>query len=321
MKLFPAAKPLHSFRLHVSELHELAVYEFGNPAGVPVVLLHGGPGSGFGGKTARFFDPTFFRIIGFDQRGCGQSTPAGEIRENTTQDLIADIEAIRHHLKIPKWAVAGGSWGSALALAYSIQHPRAVSALLVWSIFLGTRDEILRMLDPAGAAQFFPDGFEIFSRHFDGKTGWPLLLAANKKIFGRDRQAARAAAETFSLWEYQLMDLRAGLAPAASYDSFSNEKYSEVEISARLESQYFQNDCFLADSSILNNINKIKNIPIKILHGRFDVLCPPSVAFALAQGLPQAELEFVLAGHSKSHPEFKKALLRAGDWLKGILND
>lgn len=310
--LYPPIESNEIWMLKVSDIHSVYIEESGNPRGIPVLFVHGGPGGGTQEKHRQYFDPNYYRIILFDQRGCGKSLPFGEIRENTTQDLIADMEKIREHLHIDSWILFGGSWGSVLSLAYAIEHSERVKALVLRGIFLGTQEEIDLFINPDGSERFFPESFEKLSEYFGGKIGKSLLDAYQEVLHGEDMQKSIEAARIWTNYEGSLcrLEWRGG-----AMDPLENPLAM-----ARLEIHYFQNQCFLPENYILKQTYKLKNIPIKIFQGRYDIVCPPMYAYRLHKTLSQSQLTMLLAGHSGSDPEIRAALVGAMEELKSIKN-
>lgn len=292
MKPYLNTEPYQTHFLPVSDIHTLYVEECGNPKGDPVVFLHGGPGGSISEKCRRFFDPEHYRIILFDQRGCGKSTPFAELRENDIFRLVEDMEKIREHLKIEKWQVFGGSFGSTLALVYAIHHPERVKNLILRGIFLG-REEDIRWLYQEGASYLFPDVFEPFREHIEEEKRGDLVSAYYEKLTHEDEAVRKAAAKKWSDWEGSIVTL---LPPT----DLSPECTDRDVSLARLECHYFVHKMsWEEDDYILNRVDTIKDIPTYIVHGRYDVDCRPSGAYELHQKLPKSVLTFVdAAGHS-----------------------
>lgn len=304
--LFPEIKPYKRHQLRVSDLHELYLDEAGNAAGIPIVFVHGGPGGACDASSRCFYDPAVFRIITFDQRGCGRSTPHGELRENTTQDLIADLEAIRQHLKIDKWVLFGGSWGSTLSLLYAQSHPQHVRALILRGIFL-CRQNDLDWLYKGGANRVFPDSWEDFVRPIPAAELSDLIAAYYSRLTGDDELARMAAARSWSAWEGNCSKLR----PSAELLAKFTKPHNALAL-ARIETHFFRNKGFIAENQILENMAVLEDIPGCIVHGRYDMVCPLDNALALHQRWPASELNIVReAGHSASEPGIVDALIRA----------
>lgn len=290
-KLYSPIKPYNTGKLKVSGIHNIYFEETGNPKGQPIVVLHGGPGSASKAKYRRYFNPKKYRIILFDQRGCGQSTPLGEIRENTTQDLVADIEKIRQHLQIEKWHVYGFSWGSTLALAYTETHTDKVSALMVGGIFTMTKWE-LNWLHNKDAQIFYPDAWEIYSKNLSKKQSSNLIDVFYKKIFSKNKNIRDRAIKDFFYWDKFRMDL----IPDAEYHKGRVTKKDIA--SAQIYFHYAKHFGFLKEKQLLKNADKLKNIPGVILHGRYDMVCPLITAWNLHKAWPKADFEIIEAtGH------------------------
>ncbi len=305
-KLYPEIKPYATHRLAVDKPHQLYIEECGNPEGLPVVFVHGGPGAGCEPYHRRFFDPNVYRIVLFDQRGCGRSTPHAELTGNTTPALVADMEVIRQHLKIDKWVVFGGSWGSTLGLVYAQAHPEMVTGLILRGIFLCSRREI-QWFYQDGASRIFPDYWEDFIRPIPEAERSDLVRAYYKRLVGDDEVARMAAAKAWSLWEGRAATLQLS---KSVVDHFARP--STALSLARIECHYFMNDSFLEDDQILRNAHRLADIPAIIVHGRYDLVCPVENAWALHRAWPQATLKIIAdAGHSASEPGTTDALIKA----------
>ncbi|MGZ3419960.1 MAG: prolyl aminopeptidase [Polyangiales bacterium] len=307
--LYPPIEPYRTGRLRVSELHELYFEESGNPNGKPVVFLHGGPGGGTEPKMRRFFDPSAYRIVLFDQRGCGKSTPHAELGENTTWHLVADIERIREHLGIERWQVFGGSWGSTLALAYAEEHPERVTELVLRGIFLVRKKEI-DWFYQGGASYLFPDAWEHYLAPIPASERGDLLAAYRKRLTSDDPEVRQAAAKAWSVWEGSTSTLLTDLdlIQKTAADSFALAF-------ARIENHYFVHGCwFSPESQLLDRVDRIRQIPAVIVQGRYDVVCPVESAWDLHRVWPEAELKIVAdAGHSAMEPGNVDQLVRATD--------
>ena len=305
-KLYPEIKPYATHRLAVDKPHQLHIEECGNPDGLPVAFVHGGPGAGCEPYHRRFFDPNVYRIILFDQRGCGRSTPHAELTDNTTQALVADMEVIRQHLKIDKWVVFGGSWGSTLGLVYAQTNPEAVLGLILRGIFLCGRREI-HWFYQDGASRIFPDYWEDFLRPIPEAERGDLVRAYYKRLVGDDEVARMAAAKAWSLWEGRAATLQLS---KSVVDHFA--KPSTALSLARIECHYFMHDSFLEADQILRNAHRLADIPAIIVHGRYDIVCPVENAWALHRAWPQATLQIIAdTGHSASEPGITDALIKA----------
>ncbi len=305
-KLYPEIKPYAAHRLAVASPHQIHIEECGNPEGLPVVFVHGGPGAGCEAYHRRFFDPNVYRIVLFDQRGCGRSTPHAELAGNTTQALVADMETIRQHLKIERWVVFGGSWGSTLGLVYAQSHPERVQGLILRGIFLCRPHEI-EWFYQQGASRIFPDYWEDYLRPIPDAERGDMVRAYYKRLTGDDEVARMAAAKAWSVWEGRAATLR----PSKSViDHFSNP--STALSLARIECHYFMNDSFLEPDQILRNAGRLAGIPGIIVHGRYDIVCPVENAWSLHRAWPQAQLNIIPdAGHSASEPGITDALVKA----------
>jgi proline iminopeptidase len=305
--LFPEIEPYESGYLRVSEIHEIYYEQLGNPQGKPVFFLHGGPGGSAGPGTRRFYDPKKFRIVLHDQRGAGRSRPFAELRENNTQNLVEDINRLRAHLKIEdKILLVGGSWGSTLALAYAEAHPERVAGMVLRGIYLGTPEEMESFYGD-GVAAYFPEVSEkLWSQvpEMPGKTRPQRLLA---QLESPDPEVRKRIARAWAAYEFKVAflersdaELDAELA-AGDQTAFS-----------RIENHYMANDCFLEPNQLLRDVQKIRHIPVVIINGRYDVICPPKTAYRLHKELPKSELWIVeAAGHAGSEPGIQAAIVRA----------
>jgi proline iminopeptidase len=306
-QLYPAIEPYRTGRLKVTGPHELYYEESGNPAGKPVIFLHGGPGGGSDAKYRRFFDPSAYRIILFDQRGCGQSTPHACLEENTTWDLVADIERLREHLAVDRWVVFGGSWGSTLALAYAETHPESVLALVLRGIFLLRKQEI-DWFYQRGCSAIYADAWEEYLRPIPEDERGDLLHAYHKRLTSDDEAVRLDAARAWSVWEGSTSKL---LPDLDMIKRFSGDRFAEAF--ARIECHYFVNKGFFdRDDQLLANVDRVRNIPAVIVQGRYDVVCPMESAWALHKAWPEAEFVIVPdAGHSMHEPGITRALVAA----------
>jgi len=304
--LFPEIQPYATHRLPVATPHVLHVEECGNPDGLPVLFLHGGPGAGFQPWNRRFFDPERYRIVLFDQRGAGQSTPHAHLEGNTTRMLVEDIEALRRFLGVERWVVFGGSWGSTLALAYAETHPEHVIGLILRGIFL-CRDQDIHWFYQAGASHVFPDYWEDYIRVIPEMERHDFVQAFYKRLTGTDEIARMAAAKAWSVWEGQCATLK----PNASVIDHFSDPYIAMAL-ARIECHYFINQSFMRPNQLIEEADKLADIPGVIVHGRYDMVCPLDNAFALHQAWPQAELQIIRdAGHAAAEPGIIDALVRA----------
>lgn len=308
--LYPAIEPYRTGRLPVDDLHTLYWEECGNPNGLPVVFLHGGPGAGLSAKHRQFFDPTFYRIVLFDQRGAGQSTPLGEYHDNTTQLLIEDIERLRQMLGIAQWLVFGGSWGSTLALAYGQAHPQRCTGFVLRGIFLCTQPEIDWFLN--GVAWLFPEAHARFVAPIPEAERADLLHAYAKRLFSDSPTENLAAARTWSRYEGSCLHL---LPHPEVADEFGSETVGLGL--GRLEAHYFLNDAFLTDDQLIRDVGRIRHLPAVIIQGRYDAVCPARSAWRLHQAWPEATFQMIEdAGHSAFEPGIASALVAATERFK-----
>lgn len=304
--LYPEIQPYSQFRLAVEEPHVLYVEESGNPRGIPVVFLHGGPGAGSQPWHRRFFDPEKYRIVVYDQRGSGKSTPHAELRGNTTPRLVDDLEQLREHLGIEQWLVFGGSWGSTLALAYAEAHPGRVLGLILRGVFLCRREDLLWFYQE-GASRIFPDAWEDYERVIPPAERGDFIQAFYKRLTGEDEIARMAAAKAWSVWEGMCSTLKPN---PGVVDHFA-DPHTALSL-ARIECHYFVNDIFLSPGQLLAEVPKIRHIPGVIVHGRYDMVCPLDGAFALHRAWPESELHIIRdAGHSAAEPGIIDALVKA----------
>ncbi len=305
-KLYPDIKPYARHRLAVEPPHELYIEECGNPDGLPVVFVHGGPGAGCEPYHRRFFDPNDYRIVLFDQRGCGRSTPHAELKGNTTQALVADMEVIRQKLGIERWVVFGGSWGSTLGLVYAETHPERVLGLILRGVFLCRPHEI-RWFYQEGASRIFPDYWEDYLRVIPEVERPDMVRAYYQRLTGEDELARMAAAKAWSIWEGRAATLQPN---KNVIDHFANP--STALSLARIECHYFINDSFLEPNQILRDAHRLADIHGVIVHGRYDVVCPVENAWELSRAWPQSELRIIAdAGHSAAEPGTTDALIKA----------
>ncbi len=288
--------------------HRLYVEQSGNPKGIPVLMCHGGPGGGCSPFQRTLFDPERYRIVLFDQRGCGQSTPFAGLENNTTQHLLADIEQIREHFAIEKWLVAGGSWGSTLALAYGQHYPERCLGFILRGIFLGRPEDIDWLYRPSGgASQMFPDFFTDFMAPIAHLKGQDVLVAYAQLLQSKHLEVQLPAAQAWSLWESRV----ATLLPNATMRSGAIDEHSALPL-ARIENHYFLHHCFLAPQQLLNELHKVQHLPCWIVHGRYDVVCKLENAWSLHQAWPGSKLQIIdNAGHSASEPGICRALFNA----------
>lgn len=310
--LYPALEPYQVQRLKVSGLHELHLEESGNPAGKPVIFLHGGPGGGTSPKHRRYFDPERYRIILFDQRGCGQSTPYAEVRENGTWDLVADMERIREHLGVDRWMVFGGSWGATLGLAYAEAHPERVTELILRGIFLLRQREV-DWLYQEGASRIFPDAWEPYRDAIPAGERGDFLQAYAKRLLSDDPAVNLPAAKAWSIWE----GATSKLIPDPDFIASYGDEATTLAF-ARIECQYFLNKGWMDEAQLLRDAPRLKGIPGAIVQGRYDMVCPIESAWALSKAWPEADLVIVPdAGHSAYEPGISRALVAATDRFAG----
>ncbi len=313
--IYPEVEPHVSGWLKLDPPHEMYWETSGNPQGVPVLFLHGGPGAGASPSHRRFFDPKFYRIIIFDQRGSGRSKPLGETHNNTTPHLIADIEQLREHLHIDAWCLFGGSWGSTLALAYAQAHPHRCTALVLRGIFLSGKSEIDWFL--YGMRLFFPEAWQAFAGFVAENERHDLLAAYSRRLNDDDPKIRIEAARHWSTYEGACSTL---LASAPTMAHFADE---HVALGlARIEAHYFASGSFLEENQLLSGINRMRHLPGAIVQGRYDMVCPIATANALHAAWPEAEYVIVAdAGHSAFEPGIRAQLVAAMEKLKPRLTD
>lgn len=311
-QLYPAIEPRIKRRLQVSDLHEIYVEECGNPDGKPVVVLHGGPGAGCNPAMRRFFDASVYRIILFDQRGCGRSTPSACCEENTTWDLVADMERIREEFGIERWMLFGGSWGSTLALAYAQTHPERVTEMVLRGIFLIRREEI-DWFHNGGCGRFHPELWQAFVAPIPEAERNDMVAAYHKRLFGSDRAMQLTCARAWSRWEGATVTMVPSTQRA---NAFARDEYALAF--SRIEAHYFINGGFMEeDGQLLRDVGRIADIPGVIVQGRYDVVTPPISAWLLHNAWPRSQLVIAPdAGHAVSEPSISTALLNATDALR-----
>jgi proline iminopeptidase len=308
-ELYPPREPYKEGKLQVTKLHTVYFEESGNPQGKPIVVLHGGPGGGCPSYYRQYFNPEKWRLIMFDQRGCGKSTPHAELRENTTWDLVSDIEKIREHLGIDKWVVFGGSWGSTLSLAYSQTHPQRCNGLILRGIFM-LRQKELHWFYQEGASNIFPDAWEEYLKPIPIEERDNLLNAYYKRLTSEDKRVRLEAARAWSIWEASTSKL---LLDKSLMQTFGESAFADAF--ARIECHYFVNKGFFErEDQLLLNVDKIRHIPAVIVQGRYDVVCPMVSAWELHKVWSEAEFIVVPdAGHSMTEPGIQSALIDATD--------
>jgi proline iminopeptidase len=308
-ELYPPIAPYQTGTLPVSPLHTLYFEQAGNPNGKPVIFLHGGPGGGIDPIYRQYFDPQKWRIVLFDQRGCGKSTPHAELEENTTWDLVSDIEKLRVHLGIEQWVVFGGSWGSTLALAYSQTHPEACKGLILRGIFM-LRQKELQWFYQEGTSYIFPDAWEDYLKPIPVEERHDLISAYYRRLTSPDQAVRREAARAWSIWE--------GSTSKLLIDPGLQQKFGESQFAdafARIECHYFVHKGFLeTEDQLLRGCDRIRHLPTVIIQGRYDVVCPMISAWELHKALPEADFQVIPdAGHSMTEPGIRSALIVASD--------
>jgi len=312
--LYPEIKPYQTHKIKVDAPHEIYVEECGSPEGIPVLFVHGGPGAGCENYHRSFFDPNIYRVILFDQRGAGRSTPHAELEDNNTQALVADIEVIRETLGINRWVLFGGSWGSTLSLVYAETFPDRVMGLILRGIFLCRAKEV-DWFYQQGASRIFPDYWLDFIKPIPESERDNMISAYHKRLTGKDEIARMHAAKAWSTWEGRTATLKE--------NKNVIEHFGDTHIAlslARIECHYFINNSFLEDNQILNNAHKLHNIPGFIVQGRYDLICPLESAWELHQAWPKAELNIIGdAGHSATEPGTVDALITATDNMAILL--
>ncbi len=308
--LYPDIRPYRTQQLAVDDIHSLYIEEVGDPEGLPAVFLHGGPGAGCEPYHRRFFDPERYRLVLFDQRGTGRSTPHASLENNTTWDLVADIEKIREHLGIERWIVFGGSWGSTLGLAYAQAHPERVAAMVLRGVFLCRPQEITWFYQQ-GASRLFPDYWEDFVAPIEAQERDDLLSAYHRVLTGADELRRLAAAKAWSVWEGRT----ATLLPDERIASHFAQAHVALSM-ARIECHYFMHDAFLRPNQLIEDAGRLHGIPGVIVHGRYDVICPLENAWELHHAWSGSELAIIAdAGHSAAEAGIRRRLVEATDQL------
>lgn len=307
--LYDPIEPFDTGRLKVSPIHELYYEQVGNPTGKPAVFLHGGPGGGIVSDYRRYFDPEIYRVVLFDQRGSGKSTPHASLEENTTWHLVSDIEQLREHLGIDTWQVFGGSWGSTLALAYAERHPDRVAQVVLRGIFL-CRPKEIQWFYQEGASAIFPDVWEEYLKIIPETERADMVTAYYRRLTSENDSVRLEAARAWSIWE--------GSTSKLFFDPSMIEKFADPEFAlafARIECHYFMNNAFFnSDNYLIENVGRIRHIPSVIVQGRYDVVCPLMSAWDLHRAWPEAQLHIIPdAGHSISEPGIIDALVEATD--------
>ena len=313
-ELYPAIEPYREGFLQVSDLHTIHFEESGNPQGKPIVFFHGGPGGGCPPFYRQYFHPEKWRLVMFDQRGCGKSTPHAELRENTTWDLVSDIEKLRSHLGIEKWVVFGGSWGSTLSLAYSETHPERCKGIILRGIFM-LRQKELSWFYQEGTSYLFPDAWSEYLKPIPIDERHDMITAYHKRLTHPDPKIRLEAARAWSIWEGSTSKLFPDL---DTKKKFGQDKFAEAF--ARIECHYFINKGFFdPEDQLLLNVNRIRHIPAVIIQGRYDVVCPMISAWELHCAWPEAEFIVIPdAGHSMTEPGIRSALIEATDKFSSL---
>lgn len=320
LTLYPDIEPYQTHMLDRESLadgrqHTLYVEECGNPDGIPVIFLHGGPGSGCRPQHRCYFNPEKYRIILFDQRGCGRSTPGGELENNTTAYLVEDMEFIRHTLGIEKWVLFGGSWGATLALCYARDYPKQVVSMILRGTFLGRQKDVNWVYAEGGASRLFPDAWQSLVNALPETERAEPLQAYFDRLTDADEAVQLAAAQTLNAWEGTIVMLRDHEFEPDLTQAPGPLAHSRVQL------HYALNDCFIADSPILNSIDLIQHIPTVVIHGRYDLVCPLQQSWELKQAWSEIDLRIVpLAGHAAGEPALIDALVKATDELAEILS-
>ncbi len=305
--LYPEISPYHATWIKRPHGHKIYVELSGNPHGKPIIFLHGGPGGGTNPKQRQFFDPKHYQIILFDQRGCGQSKPLGETNGNTTQDLLSDMEAIRKHFDIKRWIIFGGSWGSALALAYATQYPETIKALILRGIFLSRKTELDWFLGEVKA--FFPEAHQTLLDFLPDNKRDDLVKNYSELVFSSDLKISGPASIAWNRFESGLLKL---LPQAEENKTLTDEDIQNEIARARVQLHYIKDQCFIDGKKILKEVKQLKDIPTTIIQGRYDMVCPPITAYELYQCMPHASFIMVPnAGHSASEPSMTSELVKA----------
>ena len=313
-ELFPQIEPFSTNFLSTKDGHSIYYEQCGNPSGVPVIVFHGGPGAGCNPNMRRYFDPNHYRIILFDQRGCGKSKPHASIINNTTWHLLDDIESIRKSLKIKRFFIFGGSWGSALALIYSQKFPNNVLGLVLRGLFTMTQSELDWFYSEGGASLFWPEKWKDFTDIIPPNERNNLIEAYRKRLFNKSKEVREKFAISWTIWENSLATIRSPEVP-------SNPPATYALAFSRIENHYFINKGFLGeDEQILANMHKLENIPGTIIQGRYDMVCPPVTAFRIHKAWQKSKLILKnFAGHAMTEPDITRALLKATEEFKDYI--
>jgi proline iminopeptidase len=317
---YPPSEPYAVHRIHVDEPHEIYVEECGNPKGVPVVFLHGGPGSGCSPEHRRFFDPAYYRVILFDQRGCGRSLPAGETERNRTSDLISDMEAIRSHLGIAQWLLFGGSWGATLALIYALHHPSRLLGMVLRGTFLAREADLAWFFQDL--RHLLPQAWERFTQGFPVSDLSALLCEYHARVHGADKAMSLRAAQDWSEWGVRVLSWLREETPATERDhehEHEHEESAQLLAKVRIETHYACHRYFIAENEMLQRIDTLPALPVSIVHGRWDLACTLEAAWLLHRAIPGSRLVVVQAGHLMSEPAMADALVEEMDRMRTLL--
>ncbi|MCH2056025.1 MAG: prolyl aminopeptidase [Thalassotalea sp.] len=315
--LYPNIKPYSSAWLSVDDTHQLYIEQSGNEQGIPVVYLHGGPGAGSSPAHRRYFDPEKYRIILFDQRGCGRSLPSPSLENNTTWDLVNDLEKLRIHLNIEQWVVSGGSWGTTLALAYGISYPKRCLGFILRGIFLGTQNELDWLYKPSGAAKFFPEYYTEFIQELADAENEDPLGAYYQMLTCDNEIAVAAASQAWFLWEMRLSTIE-----QHAITKRQIEDKHQALCMANISAHYFINQCDLSPNYLLSQIDRIADIPAFILHGRYDMVCQLDAAYQLAAKWTNARLQILpQAGHSGFESQTIDAFCKSADKMASFIEE
>ncbi len=311
--LYPKIEPYRQNIINVGDTHQVYFEECGNPDGIPVMVLHGGPGGGCSATMRRYFDPSKYRVILFDQRGCGRSRPHASIDNNTTWKLISDIEKIREALAVDKFVLFGGSWGAALSLLYAESFPSRVSRMILRGVFTMTKAELSWVYTKEGAAKFLPEAWRAFESLIPFEERFDMISAYNKRLFGSSPSEQAKYAKAWTIWENSLASFKA-------IGTTFNPTNEYAKAFARIENHYFINAGFLpSDDYIMGNLHIIKHIPTIIVQGRYDMICPPYTAEALHRSLENSELLMIKsAGHTMSELGISEELVMATNKFKTL---
>lgn len=315
--LYPNIAPYQKEWLDVTGGHKVYIEQSGNPNGIAVIYLHGGPGGGSCPNHRRYFDPEKYRIILMDQRGCGRSIPSPSLKNNTSADLIADIEFIRQHLNINNWLVAGGSWGTTLAILYGIKYPQAILGFILRGIFLGTKREYQWLYNNNGAARFFPEYYQEFSQHVFANQQKDLVQQYYDVLTGNNEVAVIAASKAWCLWELRLSSIE-----HHQVEMSHIEDAHQALCMAKISSHYFTNNCFIEDEFILENLAAVSEIPAIVLHGRYDMVCQLDNAYKLVQNWSNAQLQILpQAGHGGFESQTIDGFCKAADTMAQFITE